>query len=103
MDKKRFTMIDTSFKCENCGKQVQPLGYTARDHCPYCLHSKHVDINPGDRMESCHGVLVPMDIEKSSKSDYKIIYKCSKCGVIRKNIIAKDDDLDVIIKISSNK
>ena len=55
MNNKKFTMIDESFICENCHKKVNPLGYTARDHCPYCLYSKHVDINPGDRKESCHG------------------------------------------------
>ena len=43
---KKFTMIDESFTCEICNKLVEPLGYTARDHCPYCLYSKHVDINP---------------------------------------------------------
>ena len=44
---KKFNMIDESFICENCGKKVTKLGYTARDHCPYCLYSKHLDINPG--------------------------------------------------------
>ena len=46
---KKFTMKDEKFICENCGKEVLPLGYTARDHCNYCLYSKHLDIFPGDR------------------------------------------------------
>ncbi len=99
--KKMFTMIDEEFICENCNKQVTTLKYTARDHCPYCLCSKHVDINPGDREENCHGILKPIDIEKSKKNDYKIIYRCDKCGSIRKNIMAKDDDYNEILKISS--
>ena len=45
METKRFKMIDESFVCENCKKEVKPLGYTARDHCPFCLYSKHLDIN----------------------------------------------------------
>ena len=44
-----FTEIDEEFICENCGRKVEPLGYSCRNHCPYCLYSKHVDINPGDR------------------------------------------------------
>ena len=44
--KSLFTEIDESFICENCGKKVEKLGYSCRNHCPYCLHSKHVDINP---------------------------------------------------------
>ncbi len=49
MENRRFTEIDEEFICENCGKKVEKLGYSCRDHCPYCLHSKHVDKNPGDR------------------------------------------------------
>lgn len=99
MDKKKFTMIDENFICTNCGKEVLKLEYTARDHCPYCLCSIHVDNNPGDRESSCHGLLVPIGIEKSKKG-YKIIYKCTTCGTIKKNIQASDDDINEIIKIS---
>jgi DNA-directed RNA polymerase subunit RPC12/RpoP len=99
MDKTRFTMKDEAFVCDNCGKEVNPLGYTSRDHCPSCLYSKHVDINPGDRMNSCKGLLEPIGIEKF-KDTYKIVYKCLKCGEMHKNIIAKDDDMDEIIKLS---
>ncbi len=101
MDNKIFKVIDESFKCENCGSEVKPLGYSARDHCNHCLFSKHVDINPGDRQENCHGLLIPISIEKNKKQDYKIVYKCQKCGSIRKNIMARDDNYEQIINISS--
>ena len=61
---KRFNMIDENFICENCGKEITKLGYTARDHCNYCLYSKHVDILPGDRKNMCQGLLKPIGIEK---------------------------------------
>ena len=96
---KRFNMIDENFVCENCGREVPILGYTARDHCPYCLYSKHVDIDPGDRRNPCRGLMRPIGVEKY-KDTYKIIYKCSKCHEKHKNIIAKDDDMDKIIEIS---
>ena len=96
---KRFNMIDENFICEVCGKEVSKLNYTARDHCPFCLCSKHVDINPGDRLETCHGVLKPVGIEKF-KDTYKIIYKCNKCGMNKRNIMANDDNMDEIIKLS---
>ena len=100
---KRFTMKDENFICEYCGKEVTKLNYTARDHCPYCLYSKHVDINPGDRAEDCHGLLEPIGIEMSNKKGYVIIYKCKKCGQIRKNKAAKDDNMNLIIKLSVAK
>jgi len=96
---KRFTMRDENFICENCGKKVEKLNYTARDHCPFCLYSKHVDINPGDRLNTCLGLLEPIGIEKF-KNTYKIIYKCKKCKQIHKNIISNDDNMDLIIKLS---
>lgn len=96
---KKFNMIDEKFTCENCDKNVDKLNYSARDHCPFCLYSKHVDINPGDRQNTCKGMLKPIDIEKY-KDTFKIIYKCEKCGMIHKNIMAKDDDMNAIIEIS---
>lgn len=96
---KKFNMIDLPFTCENCGQQVKKLNYSARDHCPYCLYSKHVDINPGDRKNSCQGLLKPINIEKY-KNTYKIIYKCQKCHQLHKNITANDDDFNKIIELS---
>ena len=97
---KRFNMIDEKFVCEHCHKEVEKLGYTARDHCPYCLYSKHVDINPGDRQNNCKGLLKPITVEKF-KDSYKIVYKCEKCNEIHKNIMANDDDMDLIIDLSN--
>ena len=89
----RFTEIDEEFICENCGRKVSKLGYSCRNHCPYCLHSKHVDKNPGDRAEECHGDLEPVSLEIDGK----------KGGAIRKNKAAKDDNMDLIIKLSSKQ
>ena len=99
---KKFTELDEEFICLNCGKKVSKLNYSSRDHCPYCLYSLHVDINPGDRQNTCKGLLKPIDIEKF-KDTYKIIYRCNSCGKLHKNIMAKDDNYDEILKISSNK
>lgn len=101
MDKKRFTMIDEDFICDVCGKEVLALGYTARDHCPFCLCSKHVDNNPGDRENNCKGILRPIGIDNSNKG-YKIVYKCDRCNTIKRNKVANDDNMDMIIKTMSD-
>ena len=103
MENARFTKNDNEFICQNCGEKVEKLGYTSRDHCNFCLHSVHVDVFPGDRLEECKGLLVPIDIEINSKKGYVVIYKCKKCGAIRKNILAKDDDMEVVYEIMRNK
>lgn len=99
---KKFNMKDENFICEKCNKPVPVLNYTARDHCPFCLYSKHVDINPGDRMNSCKGLLQPISIEKF-RNTFKLIYKCEKCGMTHKNIVANDDNMDLIINLSVQK
>ena len=102
MEDKKFTMIDESFYCDVCGEKVEKLNYTARDHCNHCLCSKHVDINPGDRKANCGGVLEPIAIEKGPKDKIKIVYKCSKCGEIKRNVQANDDNFDKILEIMKN-
>lgn len=97
---RKFTANDEGFICNNCGKEVSKLGYSSRDHCPYCLHSIHIDINPGDRKNTCLGNLIPIGLEKYKKT-YKIIYECEKCHEIKKNIVASDDDMDEIIRLST--
>ena len=102
MEDKKFTMIDEEFICEVCGHTVPKLNYTARDHCNNCLSSKHVDINPGDRKATCKGTLVPINIEKGPKDKYKIVYKCNKCGEIKRNVMADDDNYDKVLEIMRN-
>ena len=93
-----FQRKKENFLCEHCGASVEGNGYT--NHCPKCLYSKHVDINPGDRAEECKGDLEPVGLEISNKKGYVIIFKCKKCGQIRKNKAAEDDNMDIIINLS---
>ena len=97
-----FTEIDEEFVCEHCGKNVPKLNYSCRDHCPFCLYAKHVDINPGDRECSCQGLLRPVGLEKNKKG-YQIVYICTKCGQTKKNIVADDDSYDKILRLSSGR
>lgn len=98
---KKFNEIDEEFICEHCGNKVKKLGYSCRNHCNKCLYSKHVDKNPGDRQEECKGMLEPIGIEIDSKKGYVIVFKCKKCGAIRRNKAADDDNMQEIIKVSA--
>ena len=99
---KTFTKNDNAFTCEFCGYLVSPLGYTSRDHCPKCLASLHVDINPGDRANNCGGLMFPVDIEVNSKKGYKIKYICSKCGKPHNNKSAEDDSFKTILSVMNH-
>lgn len=97
MNTKKFQRTKEDFICGKCNFLVQGNGYT--NHCPHCLWSKHVDINPGDRLEVCHGLMQPINIELKS-SEYYILHSCIKCGFKKRNKIAKEDDFSLIIKLS---
>ena len=66
-------------------------GYT--NHCPDCLWSKHVDIQPGDRAATCRGLMEPVAIEYV-RSEFVIVHRCAACGHVRRNRAATDDQLD---------
>ena len=91
---------DNGFICRNCGETVKPLGYTSRDHCPYCLYSIHIDVVPGDRANTCLGTLKPISVETNPKKGYVIVYQCDKCNEIKRNKAAEDDDFNVLLDIS---
>ena len=67
METKRFTKNDAGFICRNCGREVPPLGYSSRNHCPFCLCSLHVDVLPGDRAADCGGILDPVRADPDPK------------------------------------
>ena len=94
-----FKRIKEDFVCEHCGKDVKGNGYT--NHCPNCLWSKHVDNNPGDRANECGGLMEPIRVELE-KQVYYLVFRCQKCGVIKRNKVQKDDDFNRVIEISKS-
>ncbi len=93
LERKRFQKKDEGFVCAHCGKEVPPLGYTSRNHCPYCLWSLHVDVLPGDRANPCGGGLRPIRTEPDPKKGFVIVHRCEKCGEIRRNRAAMKGDV----------
>lgn len=106
---RRFTAQgrNTGFTCLNCGTEVPPVAGTGcRNHCPACLHSLHVDVNPGDRASDCGGVLEPIGVARSAKHGWTIVSRCRKCGMERRNRAATDDtnhpdNFELILELST--
>jgi len=100
---KKFTMINEWFSCENCWEKItkHPTG-SARNHCPFCLYSKHLDEKyPWDRLSECFWIMNPVWIDfKKNKWDM-IKHKCIKCWKEILNQKAPDDNfLDLVKKIN---
>lgn len=94
---KLFQHRRENFTCQHCGAAVTGNGTT--NHCPRCLYSRHVDVNPGDRAATCGGMMEPVGLE--IKAGRKIIlHRCRACGFRRKNHAAPDDDAQKLIDLS---
>jgi len=99
------------FRCGHFGNHVSAehmlSGVNNRNHCPYCLWSRHLDLFvAGDRLSACKGQMKPVGLTiKKSRNKYRIksrgelmlIHECVDCGDISINRIAADDDPDSIM------
>lgn len=103
--RKQFLPRNKGFICSYCGKKVEPVKYggSYRNHCPHCLYSKHIDSDtPGDRLSNCQGLMKPISVFTRRTGEYILVHKCLKCGFIRYNRIAGDDNFELVIKLSTN-
>jgi hypothetical protein len=83
-----------AFVCGHCGVTVlaDAPGTGQRNHCPRCLHSVHLDITVGDRRSSCRGLMEPIALWLRGDGEVSLLHRCRRCGVIRANRLAGDDD-----------
>lgn len=79
---------------------VLPSGGRHRNHCPFCLYSRHVDGRvPGDRTSECGGSMKPVAAFTRRNGEHAIVHRCVECGFERYNRIAADDDFVLVLKL----
>ncbi len=84
-----------AFTCGHCQRYVGPLpsGGHNRNHCPFCLYSRHVDAErSGDRASACKGLMEPIGVFERPNGEEVIVHRCVKCGFERFNRVGADDD-----------
>ena len=84
---------DAGFTCIRRKQSVtsNALGTAHRNHCPFCLWSRRVDDEPGDRRNPCREPLEPVAIEVRRDGEWALVHHCTGCGTLRTNRIASDD------------
>ena len=91
-----FTRREEDFTCSRCGTPVRGSGYT--NHCPQCLWSQHVDVNPGDRAAHCGGAMEPIGA-LSQAGEIVLVHRCLACGHTRRNRAARNDDRGALLAL----
>ena len=83
-----------AFTCKVCGRLCTPdnAGSSHRNHCPNCLASLHVDIEPDDREADCGGIMEPVAVWVRRGGEWAIIHRCRRCGALSSNRTAADDN-----------
>jgi hypothetical protein len=101
------------FTCKQCQGTVytHPIisGVQNRNHCPYCLWSRHVDwMRAGDRLSACKAIMQPIGLTvKQNRNRYAagwtgelmLVHCCSECGKLSINRIAGDDQAERLMEI----
>jgi hypothetical protein len=93
---------DQTFRCRRCKLLVGdlPSGGRHRNHCPACLHSRHVDARrPGDRASDCGALMEAVAVYTRRNGEYVLVHRCLGCAVERHNRIAADDDFDRVLSL----
>ncbi len=110
---KRFYPKQEDFVCKHCRNwvSVNPIfsGVSNRNHCPYCLWSRHVDLYAtGDRLSACKGGMMPigLTVKRELKKyggllegELMLIHWCTECGAVSINRLAADDDPERLVKV----
>ncbi|MFH0937575.1 MAG: RNHCP domain-containing protein [Candidatus Daviesbacteria bacterium] len=104
------------FVCLHCQTFIPTnkfIGTAHRNHCPFCLWSKHVDEKfSGDRKSTCQEIMEPMGLTfkkegldkygKEKVGEIMVIHRCTSCHKISINRIAADDDPEKIMELFKN-
>lgn len=100
------------FRCLACqvviSAQPQLSAVQHRDHCPYCLWSRHVDlIMAGDRLSACKAGMRPIGLTAkhtpkkyaAMRGELMLIHQCLGCGKLSINRLAADDDGQTVLEV----
>ena len=101
------------FKCTHCHALVLSAhmlsGVNNRNHCPYCLWSRHLDLfAAGDRLSACKAAMKPIGLtmklgrnkyRREARGELMLIHQCTECQALSINRIAADDDSAAILAV----
>ncbi|MFI6940397.1 RNHCP domain-containing protein [Streptomyces sp. NPDC050418] len=91
-----------TFACAWCGLTVSAVAPDGvrRNHCPSCLHSRHVVDHVEGGASDCHGRMSPISIAVLRNGDWRVIHRCVRCDELTSNAICPDDNQLVLMRMA---
>ncbi|MFF0625003.1 RNHCP domain-containing protein [Streptomyces sp. NPDC004296] len=90
------------FPCAWCGLTVSAYAADGarRNHCPSCLHSRHVldhvEGGPGD----CRGRMSPIAVAVPRTGGWQVIHRCVRCDELTSTPVCADDNQLVLMRMA---
>lgn len=107
-----FPGWEAGFRCAHCRQPVSSdlrgSGVNHRNHCPYCLWSRHLDLwKAGDRMAACKAKMEPVGVAAKHLhkkfgprlGELMLVHRCEECERVSLNRLAADDDPETILAV----
>jgi hypothetical protein len=109
----KMNITSRDFVCGHCGAFVSTdvglSGVCNRNHCPYCLSSRHLDLfEAGDRLSACKARMRPVGLTLKritnkcvdrQQGELMLVHVCDDCGKVSINRIAADDVAEMILSV----
>ena len=59
-----------------------------------------MDLKTGDRRSACRGPMEPIAVGIQANGEWSILHRCRRCGMIRMNRIAGDDNEVLLVSMA---
>ena len=89
-----------TFTCLLCGLGVHALDGEPRDHCPSCLHSRHVHDQVDGGRSDCAGRMTPISVVAARDGRWQLVHRCVRCDELSESTVATDDNPLLLMRIA---
>ncbi|MER6910558.1 RNHCP domain-containing protein [Streptomyces sp. NPDC000594] len=97
----RPTPPPVPFDCVRCGATTAPEpGGAPRDHCPRCLHSRHLTTPPNGGPTACGAPMSPISIAVAHAGELTVIHRCDDCSALTSAPVRPDDNHLVVMRVA---
>nr|WP_199931447.1 RNHCP domain-containing protein [Streptomyces sp. CB02923] len=91
-----------TFTCVRCGLTVTTLDPAGnrRNHCPSCLHSRHVRDAVEGGPSTCRSRMSPIAIAVLRTGDWMVIHRCTRCDELTSSPVSPDDNQLILMRMA---